>query len=80
MTSNGKSADIGERLRVSIGPAVLTPGTSNGTKIRTVDIKDALQNLISAVASGQLVAAPIRVSALGTGNVTVYPPEIEYDL
>jgi hypothetical protein len=78
-TSNGKSADISERLRVSIGPAVLTPA-SNGAKIRTVDIKDALQNLISGVATGQLVSAPIRVSALGTGNVTVYPPEIEYDL
>jgi hypothetical protein len=79
-TSNGSSADIGERLRVSIGRAVLTPATHNGAKVRTVDIKDALQNLISAVTTGQLVAAPIRVSALGTGNITVYPPEIEYEV
>jgi hypothetical protein len=79
-TSNGKGADIGERLRVSIGAAVLTPATSHDVQFRTVDIKDALQNLIAGVASGQLVSAPIRISALGTGNITVYPPEIEYDV
>lgn len=80
-TSNGNAADIAERLRIAIGNAVLTPAAGSSGKARTVDIRIALQTfLASAPAVGQLVSAPIRVSALGKGSVTIYPPEIEYDV
>jgi hypothetical protein len=60
---------------------VLAPAASTGTKTRTVDIRVALQTFLASVpATGQLVSAPMRVSALGKGSITIYPPEIEYDV
>jgi hypothetical protein len=80
-SSNGKTTDLAERLRIAIGNAVLAPAASNGTKTRTVDIRVALQTFLASVpATGQLVSAPMRVSALGKGSITIYPPEIEYDV
>jgi hypothetical protein len=80
-TSNGSSPDVAERLRIAIGTALLTPAAGNGSKTRMIDIKAALQAFLASVPpGGQLVSTPIRVSALGKGSVTIYPPEIEYDV
>jgi hypothetical protein len=76
----GSNADTAGRLRVNIGSAVLTPVAGEG-KVKVVNITSALHAfLTSQTSSGALVAAPVLVSALGKGNVTIYPPEVEYDL
>lgn len=80
-TANGNALDLAARLRIAIGSALLTPAAGNGGKTRTVDIRIALQAFLASVpSSGQLVSTPIRVSALGKGSITIYPPEIEYDV
>jgi hypothetical protein len=77
---NGATDETAGRLRVNIGSAVLTP-VGFGGKAKVVNITSALHTFLASHTSGAaLVATPVLVRALGKGNVTIYPPEVEYDL
>jgi hypothetical protein len=73
--------DISARLRVIIGGSVIAPTPGISGRARVVNIASALQSWLSAQPGpAGIVNAPIQVSALGKGLVTVYPPDIEYDV
>ncbi len=84
--SNGAAASQGSdedqlaaRMRVTIGGASVAPQPALEGKKRVANITSALQAWLAAQPSSPaIVAVPFRVSALGKGSVTVYPPEIEY--
>jgi hypothetical protein len=66
-------------MRVTIGGISASPSPAADGKKRVANITSALQAWLSAQPSSPaIVAVPIRVTALGKGNVTVYPPQIEY--
>ncbi len=75
------NADLANRLRVTIGNTTVSPVLGQTGRARTVNIALALQQwLTTQPGPVAIVAAPIRVAALGKGSVTVYPPEVEYDV
>ena len=78
--SPGGEDALATRMRVTIGGLSVTPAaSSDGGKARVASITSALQVWLAAQPSSPaIVAVPIRVTALGKGSVTVYPPEIEY--
>ena len=80
-TTSTDEDDISARLRVIIGGSVIAPTPAVLGRARVVDIASALQSWLAAQAGpAGIISAPIRVRALGKGRVTVYPPEIVYDL
>jgi hypothetical protein len=79
--SDGADDDISARLRVIIGGSVLAPTPAILGRTRIVNIASALQTWLSAQpGAAGIVIAPLKVRALGKGMVTVYPPDIEYDI
>jgi hypothetical protein len=80
-TTSTDEDDISARLRVIIGGSVIAPTPAVLGRSRVVNITSALQSWLAAQPGpAGIVNAPIQVRALGKGLVTVYPPDIEYDV
>ncbi len=80
-TAPGTVPETGARLRVTLGATNLAPTTDGAGRVHTIDLTAALNAWLAAQpASPPLLAVPLRIAALGTGTVTVYPPIVAYVL
>lgn len=79
--ANAQQLEDDARLRVALGSVSVAPELLAGTQRHQADIASALQSFLATASNGQaIVEVPLTVSALGTGNITILPPTIEYDL
>jgi hypothetical protein len=72
--------DLANRLRVTIGTNTISPFAGQSGRARMCAITLPLQQWLAAQpGTAPIVKVPIRIAALGSGSVTVHPPEVEYD-
>ena len=74
-------SDLTSRLHVAIGNTTIHPLPGQAGRARTADIALPLQQWLDAqTGMADIARVPIRIAALGSGSVTVYPPTVEYDV